>query len=153
MMRPNVWKAIGGGAVGTLAMTVMMYSVAPMMLGRPMDVAAMLGSLLGGSWAMGMLMHVLNGAVIFPLIYAYLLYQRLSGEAWVRGTVWGLVLWFVSQALVTPMMGGGVFSSKAGGLMAVMASLIAHAIYGTLLGGIAGAATHASMVSRAQGAH
>lgn len=99
MMRPNVWKAIGGGAVGTLAMTVMMYSVAPMMLGRPMDVAAMLGSLLGGSWAMGMLMHVLNGAVIFPLIYAYLLYQRLSGEAWVRGTVWGLVLWFVSQAL------------------------------------------------------
>lgn len=130
MMRPNVWKAIGGGAVGTLAMTVMMYSVAPMMLGRPMDVAAMLGSLLGGSWAMGMLMHVLNGAVIFPLIYAYLLYQRLSGEAWVRGTVWGLVLWFVSQALV-----------------------IAHAIYGTLLGGIAGAATHASMVSRAQVAH
>ncbi len=137
-MRPSTVKAILGGFVGTIAMTLMMYLVAPMMLGRPMDVAAMLGGMLGGSWMMGMVGHLINGTVIFPLLYAYLLYRILPGFPWVKGMIWGLILWFLSQALITPMMGGGMFSAKAGGLMAVMASLIAHAIYGVLLGEISG---------------
>lgn len=143
-MHPNIRSVIGGGLAGTLVMTFMMYFVAPMMLGRPMDVAAMLGSVLGGSWMTGMAMHLLNGIVIFPLIYAYWLYGVLPGGPWVRGTIWGLILWFVSQALVTPMMGGGFFSAKMGGLMAVMASLIGHAVYGALLGGLAGTARRPS---------
>ncbi|MBI4638660.1 MAG: hypothetical protein HY727_20175 [Candidatus Rokubacteria bacterium] len=130
-------------------MTFMMYFVAPMMLGRPMDIAAMLGSLLGG-WAMGMLMHLVNGSIIFPLIYAYVLYRILPGEPWLKGTIWGLILWLVSQALVTPMMGGGLFSANAGGLMAATASLIGHAIYGVLLGAVAGAAQGPSASSPAR---
>ena len=139
-MRPNVGKTILGGFVGTVIMTLMMYFVAPMMLGQAMDVAGMLGGMLGGSRIMGMLMHFINGTVIFPLIYTYLLYRALPGAPWLKGTIWGLILWFLSQAVVTPMMGGGFFSANAGGLMAVMASLVGHAIYGGLLGGIAGAA-------------
>ncbi len=121
-------------------MTAMMYVIAPMMLGRPMDVAASLGSMLGGSWAMGMLMHLINGSVIFPLVFAFVLYRVLPGEPWLKGTVWGLVLWFLSQAVVTPMMGGGIFSARSGGLMAVIASLLGHAAYGVVLGAFAGAA-------------
>ncbi len=139
-MRPNPGKAILGGIVGTVVMTFMMHFVAPMMLGRPMDEAAMLGGGLGGSWTMGMLMHLLNGSVVFPFIYAYLLYLVLSGDPWVKGTTFGLLLWFLSQAFVTPMMGGGLFSAKAVGLMAVMASLIGHVVYGALLGAVAGPA-------------
>ncbi len=149
-MRLNPVKAILGGAVGTVVMTLMMYFVAPMMLGHPMDVAAMLGSVLGGSWMMGMVMHLLDGSVIFPLIYGYLLYRVLPGDPWVKGTIFGLILWFLSQALVTPMMGGGFFSSKAGGLMAVMASLIGHIIYGALLGGVAGPAETATPAGAAR---
>ncbi len=135
-MRPNHLKAILGGFVGTVAMTLMMYFVAPMMLGKPMDVAAMLAGALGASWIIGMVMHLINGSVIFPLIYAYLLYRVLPGEPWVKGTVFGVILWFLSQAVVTPMMGGGVFSARAGGLMVVMASLIGHIVYGILLGAV-----------------
>jgi hypothetical protein len=144
-MRPNLGKTILGGVAGTVAMTAMMYIIAPMMLGRSMDVAASLGAMLGGSWALGMLMHLINGSVIFPLIFAYLLYRYLPGEPWLKGTIWGLALWFVSQALVTPMMGGGMFSAKAGGLMAVIASLLGHAVYGVLLGAVAGAAEGSSV--------
>ncbi len=147
-MRPQIGKTILGGFVATLVMTLMMYYVAPMMLGRPMDVAAMLGSMLGGSWMMGMLMHFLNGTVIFPLIYAYLLYRALPGAPWLKGTTWGLILWFLSQAIVTPMMGGGFFSANAGGMMAVMASLIGHVIYGAILGGIAGGGATVSASAR-----
>ncbi len=139
-MRPSVRKTILGGFAGTVVMTAMMYFVAPMMLGKPMDIAASLGAMLGGSWAMGMLVHLLNGSVIFPLIFAYALYRVLPGEPWLKGTIWGLGLWLLAQVVVVPMMGGGIFSARAGGLMAVMASLVAHAVYGALLGAIAGSA-------------
>jgi hypothetical protein len=118
-------------------MTLMMYVGAPMMLGKPMDVAGMLAAFLGTSWTMGFLMHGLNGVVIFPLIYAFGLHAVLPGAPWSKGTLWGLILWFVSQVLVMPMMGAGFFSARAGGLVAVMASLVAHVIYGALLGWIA----------------
>ncbi|MBI3636574.1 MAG: hypothetical protein HY216_10265 [Candidatus Rokubacteria bacterium] len=145
-------KAIAGGFVGTVVMTLMMYFVAPMLLGAPMDVAAMLGGMLGGSWALGMMMHFVSGSVVFPLIFIYLVYGRVPGAPWVVGTVLGLALWLLSQAVVTPMMGGGFFSARAGGPMAVMASLIAHAVYGALLGAIAGAAESAPPSSRLRAA-
>jgi uncharacterized membrane protein YagU involved in acid resistance len=129
---------MAGGFVGTLAMTAMMYFVAPMMLGMKMDIAAMLGSMLGGNWMAGMILHFINGSVIFPAIYTYILYERLPGAPTVRGTTWGVILWLLAQTMVMPMMGGGFFSSQMGGPMAAMGSLIGHFFYGGLLGAIAG---------------
>ncbi len=57
-----------GGFAATAVMTFMMYFMAPMMNGQPMDIAAMLGSMLGDSWALGMMAHAVNGVLIFPLI-------------------------------------------------------------------------------------
>jgi uncharacterized protein (DUF2062 family) len=45
---PTFARAALGGFARTLAMTGMMYVIAPMM-GLHMDIAAMLGSLLGGN--------------------------------------------------------------------------------------------------------
>ncbi len=139
-MRPNIGRAILGGIAGTLAITLMMYFVSPMM-GVKMDIAGSLGQMLGGSWVLGMTMHSINGTIIFPLIYAYLLYRILPGQAWAKGVYWGLVLWFLAQAVVMPMTGGGFFSAKMGGMKAVIGSLLGHIIYGGLLGWIAGPAT------------
>jgi uncharacterized membrane protein YagU involved in acid resistance len=137
-MRPTVRKAALGGLIGTALMTLMMYFIAPMMLGQPMDVAAMLASFMHLDWGMGMLAHFINGTVIFPLIYVFALYNFLPGSPWLKGTLWGLILWLLSQAVVMPMMGAGLFSSQAGGIMAVMGSLFGHIIYGASLGGVAG---------------
>jgi len=133
---PTFTRAALGGLVGTLAMTAMMYVVAPMM-GVHMDIAAMLGSMLGGSWSAGLMMHFVNGAIIFPAIYAYAVYAHLPGSPAIRGTVWGVALWLVAQVAVMPMMGAGIFSGAAGGVMAAMGSLIGHILYGSLLGVIA----------------
>ncbi len=135
---PTFARAALGGLVGTLAMTAMMYVVAPMM-GLRMDIAAMLGSMLGGSWIAGLMMHFVNGSLIFPAVYAYALYDRLPGSPAVRGTLWGVVLWLVAQTVVMPMMGAGLFSSGMGGMMAAMGSLVGHVLYGGLLGAIASA--------------
>jgi hypothetical protein len=135
---PTFARGALGGFVGTLVMTLMMYVVAPMM-GLHMDIAAMLGSMLGGSWSAGMMMHFVNGSVIFPVIYAYALYAHLPGPPAVRGTIWGVALWLLAQTIVMPMMGAGFFSSAMGGAMAAMGSLIGHILYGSLLGVIASA--------------
>jgi uncharacterized membrane protein YagU involved in acid resistance len=135
--QPTFARAAVGGFAGTAAMSAMMYFVAPMM-GLNMDIAAMLGSMLGGSWTAGLMMHFVAGTVIFPAIYAYVLFNRLPGSPVAKGTAWGVVLWLLAQVVVMPMMGGGLFSSAMGGVMAVMGSLAGHVIYGALLGGIAG---------------
>ena len=139
-MRPNVWRAILGGFVGTLAITMMMYWVSPMMGMMKMDIAASLGSMLGGSWVLGMMMHFVNGTIIFPLIYAYLLLRVLPGGATLKGVEWGLILWLLAQVVVMPMMGGGFFSANMGGMMSAVGSLMGHAVYGALLGWIGGTA-------------
>lgn len=140
-MHPQAGRAMAGGFAGTVAMTLMMYLVAPLM-GLNMDIAQMLGSLLGNSWTAGMVLHFINGTVIFPLLYAYVLYAWLPGGPTSKGLAWGVILWFLAQIVVMPVMGGGVFSSHVGGLMAVMGSLVGHLLYGGVLGAIAGAEQH-----------
>ena len=135
-MKPKVGKAILGGFVGTAVMTLMLYLVAPLM-GVRMDIAGSLGQMLGGSWTLGLMMHFLNGTVFFSLVYALLLYRVLPGGPVARGIAWGLALWLIAQLMVVPMMGGGIFSSKMGGMMAAAGSLLNHVLYGGLLGWIA----------------
>ena len=135
---PTFARAALGGFVGTLVMSGMMYVVAPLM-GLHTDIAAMLGTMLGGSWTVGMMMHFVNGSVIFPAIYTYVLFAHLPGSPAIRGTIWGIVLWLIAQTVVMPMMGAGLFSTAMGGGMAAMGSLIGHILYGSLLGVIASA--------------
>lgn len=140
-MHPNTGRAMLGGFLGTLAMTAMMYLVAPMM-GLRMDIAAMLGTMLGNNWWAGMTLHFVNGTIIFPLIYAFVLYERLPGGPTAKGTLWGVGLWLIAQAVVMPMMGAGFFS-LAMGVMAPIGSLVGHLLYGSILGAVAG---HAEIV-------
>jgi uncharacterized membrane protein YagU involved in acid resistance len=127
--------------VATAAMTVMAYFVAPMMLGHPMDIAQMLAGLTGGNWTAGLLMHLANGVIVFPLIYAVMLYRLLPGAPWIKGIVWGVTLWLILEIVMLPMMRAGAFSSNGGGAQAVMAALVAHLIYGALLGSLTGVVT------------
>jgi uncharacterized membrane protein YagU involved in acid resistance len=99
---------------------------------------------MGGSWALGMVAHFMNGAVVFPLVFAFVAASLLPGSATVKGVGWGIVLWLVAQLVVMPMMGAGVFSANAGGTMAAVASLMGHVVYGSLLGAIGGAPARAA---------
>lgn len=137
-MRPSSFRAIVGGFLATIAITFLMYFVAPFMLGQPMDIATMLGDFLGTTRNIGMAVHFINGTIIFPLIFTWILWNALPGGPTTKGTAWGLTLWFLAQAIVMPMMGGGFFSANAGGIMAVVASLLGHIVYGAILGAVTG---------------
>jgi hypothetical protein len=122
-------QAISGGFAATLVMTVLM-NAAPM-TGLPrMDVA-------------GLILHFINGVLIFPLVYAYALEPRLLGSGWQRGTVWGTILWFLTQAVVAPAMGGGFFSCNDPGQDSIVfTSFLGHLVYGATLGTVTGLRTN-----------
>jgi Family of unknown function (DUF6789) len=138
LVRQDIARSIVGGFVGTVAITLMMYFVAPRMTGQTMDIARMLGSMLGDNWWAGMIMHFVIGTILSPLIFTVLLAERLPGVPVAKGIIWGVSLWFLAQAVVMPMVGAGFFSVHSGGKMAVMGSLMGHLVYGGLLGSIAG---------------
>lgn len=135
-MKPEIKNAVFGGIAGTIVMTLMMMFVAPMMTGMPMDIAAMLGGMLGG-YTMGMIAHIMMGVVVFPLVYVFI-YNYLPGAPIVRGLIWGVILWLAAIIVVMPMAGAGFLMSNIGGMVAVMAALMGHLVYGGLLGAIAG---------------
>ena len=137
-MRPNFSRAFVAGFAGTLVITLMMYFVSPWMTGGPMDIASLLGILFGGSWAAGIVAHAVIGTLILPALYCFLFFRLLTGSPAVRGMSWGLILWFVSQAAVMPLLGAGLFSDRIGGLSVALDSLIGHLAYGLVFGLIAG---------------
>jgi len=157
-------KLFLGGFAATLTMTLMVY-LAPL-IGIPnVDFAGLLGSLLvgrapgifTGPWWLGMAWHFMNGSVFFPLLYAHFVYPVFSGTVsgisitegfsdrpMVRATLYSLILWAFCQGLAMPLVGGGFFSSQTmQPFMVVVGSMIAHLIYGSVLGGMTTArATH-----------
>lgn len=131
-MRPNPSLALLGGLMGTPAMTALIFVLAPM-IGMKMDIVETLAEPFGG-WRMGMLVHILNGVIIFPLAFVFLLYRLLPGPPATKGVAFGVLLWLASQLIVMPIMGAGLFSAHVGGIRAVVALLLGHVLYGWLLG-------------------
>ena len=138
-MRPNIGKAILGGFVGTVLLTLMTQFVAPMMTGQKMDMAARLGDVTGTSRLVGMMIHLFTGSVVFALIYVFVLFRFLPGTPWIKGLIGGVIFWLGLEIAMMPMIGAGFFSSQIGGMKVVVAALVAHLVYGVTLGGIAGA--------------
>ena len=112
-----------------------------------MDIVAKLGEMTHTGVAGGLFIHFLNGTVMFPLLYVYLLYRWLPGAPWQKGLLWGVILWLGVETVMMPMMGGGIFSMEMGGMKAVMAAFIGHLVYGAVLGAVAGAPAVAKAVN------
>ena len=136
MRQRTVIQAMQGGLLGTLLQTMTVYGVMPLMLGRSVDLAAMLGH----PCAVGLLAHVFSGGVLFPLAYMYLPSQDFQGSPVLKGMLWAGLLWGVIEVIMAPMLGAGVFSAALGGFPAAGRALLGYLVYGATLGGIVGAA-------------
>lgn len=133
-MKPNISRAIVGGVLGTLVMTMVGVYVAPMMGIPAMNPANMLAGQMGGSMVLGWMGHLMIG-IVLALIYVTVALTRLPGPAAVRGALFSLAPWLMAQVVVIPMMGMGLFS---GSMALAGGSLIGHLVYGLILGGVTG---------------
>ncbi|MBI1807950.1 MAG: DUF2938 family protein [Ignavibacteria bacterium] len=136
-MQKNFGKAIVAGFAGTLAMTMVML-MAPLMGMPPMPIGKMLADFMGMPEALGWIAHFMIGTAL-ALIYASVFASKLPGSGVVRGTLFGLLPWLMSQVMVNPMMGAGIFASNTPApVMMVIGSLMGHMIYGAVVGGVYG---------------
>src|SRR6266446_3209098 len=105
-MQPHtVITTMLGGLLGTLGQIMFVYGVVPLMAGQSLDRAA-----LGGTpCALGLLLHLLSGSVIFPLGFLALPAHDVPGPPMLRGMLWAMCLWLVLESLVAPLLGAGVF--------------------------------------------
>ena len=134
-MRTRLIRAIVAGLLGTVAMNLMAYTAYPLVLGGvPLDLAAMLGGMLGDNWIAGLIADFTLGTLILPALYVSLFHGITLGRPPVRGMVWGSAVWLVGQAVVSPLAGGGFFSQWAGGIPVIVGSLIGMLIYGYSFG-------------------
>ncbi len=139
-MKPNIGKTLVGGIAGMLLMTLLMRLAAPLLIESPMDIAAMLGSMVEGIYVLGMTIHVMLGILFFPLLYALLAYRLLPGSPWVKGLLFGTLLWLLALTIIMPVVGAGFFMSEIGGLKPALVALLSHWVYGVLIGAVAGGA-------------
>ena len=146
MHQHTVIRAMEGGLLGTLLQTLVVYGVTPFMMGRPMDLAPMLEP----ACAMGLLARIFSGAVLFPLAYVSLPSRGFPEAPMLKGMLWAGLLWSVTELIIAPMLGAGIFSAALGGLPAAGRALLGYLVYGAALGSFAGlAAPESQRVSHA----
>ncbi|HEY3447876.1 MAG TPA: DUF6789 family protein, partial [Myxococcales bacterium] len=113
----------------------------------PMNIGAMLGSVMGGSLVLGWMAHFVIGTAL-AVGYGAFVATRLPGPGALRGALFSIAPWLMAQTIVMPMMGGGLFSGSA---IVAAGSLMGHVIYGAVLGAIVGA--HGASIPLAAHAH
>ncbi len=132
-MSIKIGQAVAGGVAGTAAMTAVGLWVAPLMGIPPMNPANMLAGQMGGSLAIGWIMHFMIGTIL-ALIYSFVA-PYLVGPPALRGALYGVAPFLLAQIAVMPMMGMPIFS---GSMALAMGSLIGHLIYGAIVGTVYG---------------
>lgn len=82
---------------------------------------------------MGNFVVYMNG-IFFALLYATVVEAYLPGTALIKGTIYGIILWFVSCVFYVPVfLREGVFLSKIH-KNAWMTSLMVHVVWGLIVG-------------------
>jgi hypothetical protein len=135
LVKAKLIRALAGGFLGTVVFTLMGKFVAPMVIGQPMDVAALLAPAIGGSHTAGVIAHFVTGTVVFPIAYLIFAIRYLRGPAWLRGVIFLIFLYLVAMAVIMPILGQGFFF---GSPPKAMVALMGHVAFGLVMGAIIG---------------
>ncbi len=137
MKKVNFLNVVISGVAATIAMTALMF-MAPMMGMPKMNIAKMLGSMMGNNEMLGWIAHFMIG-IILAFIYAAIFYKKFTPKGSINGLIFSFIPWLAAQLMVMPMMmtmkgmsfTAGIFS---GSLIMAMGSLMGHLVYGLVLG-------------------
>jgi len=136
-----------GGLIGAVVVTALMYLglFAGILRYNILHVIASVSSFgeivpsNSANYAYGIAFFTLFVVVAVPLCYAYWGYSYLPGAPWMRGLIAGLFLWFLMEMFMMPLAGQGVFAIRGEyPVLEIVTQFVLWAIYGVLLGFIAG---------------
>lgn len=102
-----------------------------------LNVARMLGTMMGDGPQLGWVGHFVIGTIIWGGLFAWLDPYLPGDSHWLRGVLFGVGPWILMMVVVMPMAGAGPFGMDLG-IMAPVMTLVLHLIYGAVLGAVYG---------------
>jgi uncharacterized membrane protein YagU involved in acid resistance len=137
-MKPVVIaRGIVAGFVATFVLSAMMLMKHSVGLMPELDPIAMITAMAGASSpAVGWIAHFVIGSIFWGIGFA-LISPYLPGPYWLRGTIFAVGAWLMMMIAVMPMAGAGLFGLGLS-MMAPVATLVLHVVFGLVLGGIYG---------------
>jgi hypothetical protein len=155
----SIWAALAGGFIGTLVLTTTLRGANELGLTR-VDLPFLLGTAVTAdrarAKAVGYLLHLVAGE-LFAIIYLAIL-SAIDTNGWAIGALFGLLHGLVSATalvnillpVVHPRMGSTLSAANTSPLLeppgflmrnygrgTLVATLLAHIAYGTIVGGFA----------------
>lgn len=136
-----------GGMVGAYVQAIAGYWLEGIRGLPRFDIAESGKRYLGGEktgwWAVGIIFHLANGALL-GLLYSATLrpaMMAMLGDSvttgFIAGLTYGLLVWLVlMNLLVFPLSGAGVFGRNTGASRVRLVTLLLHLAFGAVLGGI-----------------
>ena len=129
----NLKNGFLAGFIATAVLSAMMVIKGMMGVMPALDVAAMIGMMMGASVAVGWIIHFMIGTIAWGGGFA-LFYDMIPGGSAVgKGIAFGVAAWLGMMIMIMPMAGAGFFGLKMG-MMAPVMTLVLHIIFGTVLG-------------------
>jgi hypothetical protein len=154
--------AMMAGLVGTAALTLAL-ALGPALGAPPLNLPLWDGTFftMNLAWAvvLGYAVHFAIG-ILLALLYFRRVRDRLGGEPWLRGALFGLMVWLVLMVvglpvfdLLDPLVADGLLPSPGFfalglGSSAPVMLLAAHLIYGAVVGTVAGIPDAARSLNR-----
>lgn len=138
---------IGYGLIAGFAATVVLSAL--MMMKSAMGLMPQLNAIqmlteMGANYAglpatpmMGWIMHFFIGTVMWGILFALTTNMWPGGSYTVKGISFSIVAWLLMMLVPMPMAGAGLFGLNIG-IMAPVATLVLHIIFGAVLGAVYG---------------
>ena len=140
---------MAAGLAATLILTGLMY-LGPLIGIRTWNIPAIVGSAMSfnehvtptinpGPYGVGFVLYVIFGIFVFPSCYAYWVFSYLPGATWMRGLLYGGLIWLLLQVFLMPMIGQGAFDVRGPAMgVELLSQLVMWLAYGLVLGLLAG---------------
>jgi uncharacterized membrane protein YagU involved in acid resistance len=75
--------------------------------------------------------------LLLALVYGVAFHPYVAGAPWLRGAIFGVLIWMVTMLVVMPIQGEGFLGRRSGAWLAPV-SLAMRVVYGVILGAVYG---------------
>ncbi len=128
----NIKAGIISGFIATVVLSILMVAKAKMGIMPDLNAIKMLAGMMGAPLIMGWVAHFIIGTVIWGLLFAALV-NKLPGGIMSSAIIFSILAWLMMMIGPMPMAGAGLFGMHLG-IMAPVATLMLHIIWGIVLG-------------------
>lgn len=128
----NIKAGLLSSFVATVALSLLMIAKSTMGVMPDLNAITMLAGMMNAPPMMGWVAHFVIGTVIWGILFAFLV-DKLPGGIMSSAVLFSIGAWIIMMVGPMPMAGAGFFGLNIG-MMAPVATLMLHIVWGIVLG-------------------